>query len=124
MTDSNSKSEPIFEDTIVAVSTPPGRGGIGIVRLSGPAARAIAEPLLKLRNSLASAQARFAEILDNTGETLDEASVIAHCRANLAHYKCPTSVDATDVLPRNPSGKILKRELRAPYWAEKGRSIN
>jgi hypothetical protein len=28
------------------------------------------------------------------------------------------------VLPRNPSGKILKRELRAPYWAEKGRSIN
>jgi long-chain acyl-CoA synthetase len=58
------------------------------------------------------------------GETLDEAGVIAHCRANLAHYKCPTSVDATEVLPRNPSGKILKRELRAPYWAEKGRSIN
>jgi long-chain acyl-CoA synthetase len=58
------------------------------------------------------------------GETLDEVGVIAHCRANLAHYKCPTSVDVTDVLPRNPSGKILKRELRAPYWAEKGRSIN
>ena len=54
------------------------------------------------------------------GETLDEAGVIAHCRANLAHYKCPTSVDATDALPRNPSGKILKRELRAPYWAGKG----
>jgi tRNA modification GTPase len=64
-----------FEDTIVAISTPPGRGGIGIIRLSGPAARAIAEPLLKLRNPLAPAQARFAEILDNTGETLDEAVV-------------------------------------------------
>ena len=64
-----------FEDTIVAISTPPGRGGIGIVRLSGPAARSIAEPLLKLRHSLAPAQARFAEILDNTGETLDEAVV-------------------------------------------------
>jgi tRNA modification GTPase len=64
-----------FEDTIVAISTPPGRGGIGIVRLSGPAARAIAEPLLKLRHPLAPAQARFAEILDNTGETLDEAVV-------------------------------------------------
>jgi tRNA modification GTPase len=62
-----------FEDTIVAISTPPGRGGIGIIRLSGPAARAIAEPLLKLRHPLAPAQARFAEILDNTGETLDEA---------------------------------------------------
>ena len=64
-----------FEDTIVAISTPPGRGGIGIVRLSGPSARAIAEPLLKLRHPLAAAQARFAEILDSTGETLDQAVV-------------------------------------------------
>jgi len=64
-----------FEDTIVAISTPPGRGGIGIVRLSGPAARTIAEPLSKLRHPLAPAQARFAEVLDSTGETLDEAVV-------------------------------------------------
>jgi tRNA modification GTPase len=64
-----------FEDTIVAISTPPGRGGIGIIRLSGPAARIIAEPLLKLRHPLAPAQARFAEILDSTGETLDQAVV-------------------------------------------------
>jgi long-chain acyl-CoA synthetase len=56
--------------------------------------------------------------------TLDEASVIAHCRANLAHYKCPTSVEAVDALPRNPSGKLLKRELRAPYWVGKQRAIN
>src|ERR1700754_1014372 len=59
-----------FDDTIVAISTPPGRGGIGIVRLSGPAARAIAEPLLKLRNPLAPAQARFAKVVDSTGEIL------------------------------------------------------
>ena len=58
------------------------------------------------------------------GETLDEEGVIAHCRISLAHYKSPTSVDVTDALPRNPSGKILKRELRAPYWAGKERSIN
>ncbi len=56
--------------------------------------------------------------------SLDAAAIIAHCREHLAHYKCPTSVDATDVLPRNPSGKILKRELRAPYWAGKARAIN
>jgi tRNA modification GTPase len=62
-------------DTIVAISTPPGRGGIGIVRLSGPSARAIAEPLLKLRHPLTPSQARFAEILDNTGQILDEAVV-------------------------------------------------
>jgi long-chain acyl-CoA synthetase len=58
------------------------------------------------------------------GATLDETDVISHCRDNLAHYKCPTSVDVVDSLPRNPSGKILKRELRAPYWTERGRSIS
>ena len=48
----------------MAISTPPGRGGIGIVRLSGPDAQAIAEPLLRLRGPLKAGRARFAEILD------------------------------------------------------------
>jgi long-chain acyl-CoA synthetase len=50
--------------------------------------------------------------------------VIAATRSRLAHYKCPTSVDFIDILPRNPSGKVLKRELRRPYWPEGGRSIH
>jgi len=79
-----------FEDTIVAISTPPGSGGIGIVRLSGPAARAIAEPLLKLRHPLAPAQARFAEILDSTGETLDEAVV--------TYFEKPHSYTSEDIV--------------------------
>jgi len=58
------------------------------------------------------------------GATLDAAGIIAHCRDNLAHFKCPTTVDAVDALPRNPSGKILKRELRAPYWAGQARRIS
>jgi long-chain acyl-CoA synthetase len=58
------------------------------------------------------------------GNEAPETELIAHCRANLAHYKCPTSVDTTDALPRNPSGKILKRELRAPYWSQQERSIH
>ncbi len=63
-------------DTIVAISTPPGRGGIGIVRLSGPQAVAISAPLLRLRHALAPAQARFAELLDPaTGARLAEAVV-------------------------------------------------
>ncbi len=44
------------------------------------------------------------------------AEIIAHCRANLAHYKCPVSVDVVDELPRLPTGKLLKRELRLQYW--------
>ena len=60
----------------MAIATPPGRGGIGIVRLSGPDATRIAEPMLRLRNPLAHAQARFADVLDlDTQEKLDEAVV-------------------------------------------------
>ena len=50
--------------------------------------------------------------------------LIAHARQRLAHYKCPTSVDFTDALPRNPSGKILKRQLREPYWKGYERRIH
>lgn len=51
-------------ETIVAVATPAGRGGIGVVRLSGPAALRIVGPLLRLGRPLAAGRARFAEILD------------------------------------------------------------
>jgi len=53
------------------------------------------------------------------GATITEADVIAHARANLAHYKCPTSVDFRDEpLPLNPTGKVMRRELRDAYWAD------
>ncbi len=45
-----------------------------------------------------------------------EEELIAYCREQLARYKCPTSVEWVDELPRNPSGKVLKKELRGPYW--------
>jgi long-chain acyl-CoA synthetase len=57
-------------------------------------------------------------------ETDLEADIIAATRERLAHYKCPTSVDFIDALPRNPSGKVLKRELRLAYWADSDRNIN
>ncbi|MCB0996721.1 MAG: acyl-CoA synthetase [Acidimicrobiales bacterium] len=44
------------------------------------------------------------------------ASLIDHCREHLAHYKCPASVDFVDELPRLPTGKLLKRQLRSRYW--------
>jgi long-chain acyl-CoA synthetase len=52
------------------------------------------------------------------------ADIIAFGKARLAGYKCPASVDFVALLPRNPSGKVLKKELRAPYWAGKTRRIN
>jgi acyl-CoA synthetase (AMP-forming)/AMP-acid ligase II len=47
-----------------------------------------------------------------------EAKLIEHCREHLAHYKCPLSVDLVSDLPRLPTGKLLKRDLRARYWPE------
>ncbi|MFU7527239.1 fatty acid--CoA ligase [Qipengyuania sp. ASV99] len=58
------------------------------------------------------------------GEELTEAELIAHARQHIAGYKCPKSVDFIAALPRNPSGKILRRELRAPYWEGKDRAVN
>jgi long-chain acyl-CoA synthetase len=52
-----------------------------------------------------------------------EADLIAFARESLAGYKLPKSVDVADVLPRNPSGKLLKRELREPYWAGTDRRV-
>lgn len=53
----------------------------------------------------------------------DPASIIAHCRTLIAGYKTPKSVDFVDALPRNPSGKVLRRELRAPYWEGRARQV-
>jgi acyl-CoA synthetase (AMP-forming)/AMP-acid ligase II len=50
------------------------------------------------------------------GAELEAEELIEHCRGQLAGYKIPRSVDFIDELPRNPSGKVLKRELREPYW--------
>ncbi len=50
--------------------------------------------------------------------------IIAFCRTRIAAYKCPKSVDVLEALPRNPSGKILRRELREPYWAGLERRVN
>jgi acyl-CoA synthetase (AMP-forming)/AMP-acid ligase II len=58
------------------------------------------------------------------GADVSEADIIGHARQNIAGYKCPKSVDFISALPRNPSGKILRRELRAPYWAGKDRAVN
>ncbi len=53
-----------------------------------------------------------------------EQEVIAYAKLHVAGYKCPTSVNFTDSLPRNPSGKILKKDLRAPYWEGRERAVN
>jgi acyl-CoA synthetase (AMP-forming)/AMP-acid ligase II len=64
-----------------------------------------------------------AVVLPDAGAELSADDVIAFCRAQLAHYQCPTSVDFVAELPRNATGKVLKRTLREPYWADSQRSV-
>ncbi len=58
------------------------------------------------------------------GAEVDADDVIGYARERLARFKCPTSVDVVDALPRNPSGKVLKKDLRAPYWEGRERQVN
>jgi acyl-CoA synthetase (AMP-forming)/AMP-acid ligase II len=58
------------------------------------------------------------------GMAVDEAELIAHCRARIASYKKPRSVDFVHELPRLFNGKVNKKALRAPYWAERERQVS
>ncbi len=65
----------------------------------------------------------LAVLVPRPGRSPEAADIIDWARQRMAHYKCPSSVAFVDVLPRNPSGKVLKRVLREPYWAGHSRAI-
>jgi long-chain acyl-CoA synthetase len=66
----------------------------------------------------------MAVVVRRPGAELDSSGVIAFARERIAGFNCPKTVDFIDALPRNPSGKILRRELRAPYWEGRERQVN
>ena len=63
-------------------------------------------------------------VVVRAGHVLDAETVIEFARTRLARYKCPSSVDFVDALPRNASGKVLKKELRVPFWIGHERRIS
>ena len=58
------------------------------------------------------------------GASVDEQELIAHCRARLAHFKCPTSVEVREALARTATGKLQKYKLRQQYWEGRSRKVN
>ena len=99
-------------ETIVAIATPPGRGGIGIVRLSGPDALRIAAPMLLLRGAMEHAHARLADVLDlDSLEKLDQAMV--------TYFASPHSYTGEDVVEVAAHGSpviletLVRQALRA-----------
>jgi tRNA modification GTPase len=97
----------IITDTIAAVSTPPGRGGIGIVRLSGPQATLIAVQLVRLRQPLEPTRARLADVLDedSAGDAarIDEAVV--------TFFAAPNSYTAEDLVEIAAHGSPVVLEM-------------
>ena len=63
-------------------------------------------------------------IVARPGMEVDEASVIEWTKERLAGFKVPRSIDIIEAMPRNASGKILRKDLRAPYWAGRERQVN
>ena len=70
-------------------------------------------------------EAVHAVVVPKQGQNLSEEEIIAYCRQHIAGYKCPRTVEIRlEPLPINGTGKILKRELRAPFWEGKTRTVN
>ena len=65
-----------------------------------------------------------AVVVVKPGASATAEELIAYCRERIAHYRAPRSIDFVESLPRNPSGKLLKRVLRAPYWEGRERQVN
>ena len=77
-----------------------------------------------LRASPDACEAVHAIVEASPGATLDEQAIIAYCQGRIAGYKCPRSVAIADEpLPLSAAGKVLKAELRAPYWEGRDRKI-
>lgn len=68
-------------------------------------------------------EALLAFVVLETGSELSLETMIAFCREHIAGYKIPRRLEIVEELPRNPSGKILKKILRAPYWEGRERDI-
>ena len=98
-------------DTIAAISTPPGRGGIGIVRLSGLQAASIAAQLVSLRQPLEHGRARLADVLDAPEDGVGNEGSVRIDEALVTWFAAPNSYTAEDVVEIAAHGSPVVLEL-------------
>ena len=97
-------------ETIAAISSPPGRGGIGIVRLSGPLATSIAAQLVALRQPLEHGRARLADVLDRPA-TEDQSATARIDEAVVTFFRAPNSYTADDLVEIAAHGSPVVLDL-------------
>jgi len=98
-------------DTIAAISTAPGRGGVGIVRLSGPEAGSIAAQLVRLRQPLEHGRARLADVLDAPGSEAGQGEAVRIDEALVTWFAAPNSYTAEDVVEIAAHGSPVVMEF-------------
>src|SRR5277367_3184441 len=89
-----------LDDTIVAIATPPGRGGIGVVRLAGPEARKIALPMLRLKHDLDPGRAVFGELVEPKEHvgTAEQSSAARIDEVVVTYFAKPHSYTTDDII--------------------------
>lgn len=65
-----------------------------------------------------------AAVVMRSGQTLDQTELYEHCKQLIAGYKCPRSLELRETLPISGAGKILKSEIRKPFWENRARGVN
>ena len=93
-----------LDDTIVAIATPPGRGGIGIVRLAGADAREIAAPMLRLKHDLQPGHAIFGELIDPTQSPATHAFAQRIDEVVVTYFARPHSYTTDDIIEISAHG--------------------
>jgi long-chain acyl-CoA synthetase len=69
-------------------------------------------------------EAVHAVVVVKPGVQVSEEELRAHCRTRLANYKCPKSVEFRSAMPLSAAGKVVKAQLREPYWRDRSRRVN
>lgn len=119
-----------LDDTIVAIATPPGRGGIGVVRLSGPQACEIARPLLRLKRELEPGRAVFGELVEPRERTRPHTNQPPHQQADHAwrridevvatYFQKPHSYTTDDVIEIAAHGSPIVLQRVVELALERG----
>jgi tRNA modification GTPase len=110
-----------LDDTIVAIATPPGRGGIGVVRLAGPKAREIAKPMLRLKHDLEPGRATFGELVEPCGADTP-VRLPTTGTDSAGPSDCPPSAESTSAVVRRAGAHALHEpridEVVVTYFAK------
>ncbi len=100
---------PNLDDTIVAIATPPGRGGIGVVRLAGPEAKKIALSMLRLGQELQPGRAIFGELVEHSGEAAE------FCSAGPPGAAVPTWTVPRSAIPDQRIDEVVVTYFAKPH---------